>query len=231
MATDFDFVRPPSFPELRQLVQLDTARPQTPSTPVVREKPFIRKYMTRPQVPVKPRQLIQDFGPAPAFSRQEPFVRPQVITAQPQPAYQPWPTKQLPVTAPIQAPQSSSFAPAFESPKKKSWFSIRTVLGVFLSFIGILLIMTGLFTPLLQQPHIVVGLYIPIALIFKLKSQTSFTLALLLLLAIPILIIIGQQPLAETYAIFSFYFLVVGVLMATFELRSSPRKMRLNGNG
>jgi hypothetical protein len=104
---------------------------------------------------------------------------------------------------------------------RKKRIDKKTILSAVSVFIVIILLSSGLLFPLLQNPSVTIVLYIIAALILRLKSRVSFSIALLLLLAIPILLLMRQQGLAETYAIFCFYFLVVGVISATLELRNS----------
>jgi hypothetical protein len=107
--------------------------------------------------------------------------------------------------------------------KTKKFLTLRNIIMSLLILVGFLAVASGLITPLLQNPHFVVLAYIPIALIFKLKSQISFTLALFFLILIPVLMVFKQEALAETYAVFCFYFLALGVIMAAVELRTSSR--------
>lgn len=105
--------------------------------------------------------------------------------------------------------------------KRKKRIDKKTVLSAVSVFFAIILMSSGLLFPLLQNPSVSIVLYIVVALVFRLKSRVNFSIALLLLLAIPVLLLIGQQALAETYAIFCFYFLVIGVIWATLELRNA----------
>ncbi len=100
---------------------------------------------------------------------------------------------------------------------------IRTILLALGLIVLIGLAAIGLVEPLIDKPHITAVLYVLVAIIFKIKSRISFVIALFLLLAIPILLLIDRRALAETYAIFCFYFLVVGITMAFFELRTSVK--------
>ena len=62
--------------------------------------------------------------------------------------------------------------------------------------------------------------YALVALIFRLSSQRFFRSALICLILIPTLSALRRGALAETFAIFAFYFLAIGVIRAMFELKS-----------
>src|SRR4030095_4135667 len=77
----------------------------------------------------------------------------------------------------------------------------------------------GIVLPNIQYGQWAVAAYGLFALIFRIKSQVTFALALFALITVPMLILIGQKGLAENYAVYSFLLLVVGVISATLELR------------
>jgi len=99
----------------------------------------------------------------------------------------------------------------------------KNVLTAAIIFVLMLLSATGIFIPVLQNPHIVIAAYIFIAIIFRLNSRISFTLALCFLVLVPPLRLVDQQGLADIYTTFCFYFLIIGVITATLELRAYKR--------
>lgn len=58
-----------------------------------------------------------------------------------------------------------------------------------------------------------------IALIFKVKSKVTFGLALFTILAVPALLIIGRQGLAENFAVYGFLLIILSIVLAARELR------------
>lgn len=229
MVRDFDFISPPRKRRSTARRQPWKVAPRHPHAAAAAGKQPTpgpvpaKKFAIPPQNildlrpvsrPIKPPKLypthtsLRDYHP---LTPRRPKPEPQ--PAQPKPVN---PVNEAPAAQPLPV----------QDKKQRKFLNKRTILGALLTMAGIIVMAGGLLTPLLQNPHIAVALYIPVALIFKLKSQTSFTLALLLLIAIPILIVFKQEALAETYAVFCFYFLVIGVVMAAFELRTSSRKTR-----
>lgn len=66
-------------------------------------------------------------------------------------------------------------------------------------------------------------LFLAIMIIFKLKSFIPFFLALISLVAIPILLIIKNNEAAETVAIAAYYFLTIGVIKEIASLRKETK--------
>ncbi len=63
------------------------------------------------------------------------------------------------------------------------------------------------------------------AITFKLSSRISFGLALAVLVMVPVFTTIQQKALAENYAVYTYYLLVIGVVTAAIELyRERPAR-------
>jgi len=89
----------------------------------------------------------------------------------------------------------------------------------------IVLIIYLIFVQLLPGFSSLILLFIWICLIIfnKLESSVSFLYALLLLSITPIMLIFNQQYIAENYAIWVYYFLVIGTVQAIYELKRKPK--------
>ncbi len=61
--------------------------------------------------------------------------------------------------------------------------------------------------------------YLLMALVFRVSSQRIFRSALFCLVAIPLLTQLKRLDAADSFAVFTFYFLSIGVLRAIIELR------------
>ncbi len=72
----------------------------------------------------------------------------------------------------------------------------------------------------------IIGIYFLLAIIFKIRSQITFGVALLLLISIPFFQIIHLTGTSENAAVYSFEMLVVGTIQAMIELWRSNRKAR-----
>jgi len=64
----------------------------------------------------------------------------------------------------------------------------------------------------------IIAFYFLIAILFFIKSQYSFYLGLFFLILAAFLQIIGNAKVAEDYAIYAFYFLFIGTIVALIEL-------------
>jgi hypothetical protein len=81
----------------------------------------------------------------------------------------------------------------------------------------------GLAIQLLPLGEIVIGLYAVFALIRRVPSRTSFTLALFALIGVVVLLIIrGADTLSQNFAVYAFLLLVVGTISLALELRRQP---------
>lgn len=126
-------------------------------------------------------------------------IAPQPVAAQP--------------VQPPPAPTANPLADAFPAKKKRlPWIYVPISLGV----LG-----AGVLLPNIQYGQWLIAAYALIALIFRLKSQVTFSIALFALATIPILMLTNNQPLAENYAVYSFLLLVIGLVSASVELAFS----------
>lgn len=71
-----------------------------------------------------------------------------------------------------------------------------------------------------------VGVYGVGAVLFRIKSQATFTLALMALVCVPLLLLLGKDRagLAENFAVYAFLLLVIGVISAAIELRQDNKR-------
>jgi len=65
--------------------------------------------------------------------------------------------------------------------------------------------------------------YFGLCLIWRLDSRISASLALFFLIATPILLMLKNDALAETVAIYAYYFLVITVIQLVFELKNGQK--------
>jgi hypothetical protein len=71
---------------------------------------------------------------------------------------------------------------------------------------------------------VAIGLYGIAALVFKLYSRTTFTLALISLIAVPIILVARQNTeVASNFATYTFLLIVIGIISL---LRESPQSGR-----
>jgi hypothetical protein len=96
----------------------------------------------------------------------------------------------------------------------KSWLAYPAIV--------ILATIIGLASSSLAVGQWFVVLYAGVA-IWRLPSQVSFGLGLLTLVLVPIFTLLGRTILAENYAVYAYYFLVIGVVQAVWELRRDRR--------
>lgn len=71
--------------------------------------------------------------------------------------------------------------------------------------------------------EMLVLIYFIIALIWNISSRISASLALFCLICCPILLILKKDSLAEVFAIFAYYFLVITVIQEIFELKKAKK--------
>lgn len=67
--------------------------------------------------------------------------------------------------------------------------------------------------------------FIIVMVIFRLQSFFPFLLALISLAAIPILLIVKNNEIAETFAIAAYYFLMIGVIKEIVSLRKEAKTL------
>jgi len=63
-----------------------------------------------------------------------------------------------------------------------------------------------------------------VMLMLKLDSRYSFSAAMCLLLLVPIFLILGRTALADNYAVYSYYFLIFGIIATVSEL-NKPKSL------
>lgn len=68
-----------------------------------------------------------------------------------------------------------------------------------------------------------IGVYFVLSLIFRIKSQTTFTLALMSLITVPLLLLLQNKALSENFAVYAFLLLSAGLLSAIFEAVIEPK--------
>lgn len=108
--------------------------------------------------------------------------------------------------------------PAFLGKQKtKEWFKIGlSVLWLAVTiFIGI--------NYAFSFVEMLILAYFGLSLIWKLDSRIAASLALFFLVATPILLMLKNDALAETFAIYAYYFLVITVIRLVFEFKNSPK--------
>jgi hypothetical protein len=211
-------------------------RPAQPDRPRLRPKPvgIIDDMVARPKpraLPhLQPYQLPQR-PPQPQQTHQtQPQPQPHQYQAQPRPAAH----DIRPVQPPIRH-QPVHTRPSHETPRpqpghdsaKKSKQKGKLKNNNMLQYILIVVAasVVGIVLPNIQYGQWAIAAYGVFALIFRVKSQVTFALALFALMAVPVLILINQKVLAENYAVYSFLLLVIGVISATIELKfSKPEK-------
>lgn len=66
-----------------------------------------------------------------------------------------------------------------------------------------------------------IGLFGLLTIMLRINSKMSFGLALICLIDVPLLSIIGKQSLSEEFAVYAFYFLVIGVINSLLEDQSA----------
>lgn len=105
--------------------------------------------------------------------------------------------------------------PAFLGMQKtKDWFKI----GLSILWLAVTIFIGINYT--FSFVEILILAYFGLALIWKLDSRISASLALFFLVATPILLILKNDVLAETSAIYAYYFLVITVIQLVLELKN-----------
>lgn len=163
---------------------------------------------------------------APAYSKR-PAAPPTTHTPQPIPKKVTKPP--VPVTA-IRAPQPAqltpqhSYAQPAPAPVHRG-FPDRLQLPIII--VGAML--AGIFAQSAVFGEILVVLYGIAAFIWNIASRTTFTLALLSMVATTLLLVVrGNIPLAQNFATYTFLLLVVGVITLTRELKKEGGRIYSN---
>ena len=70
----------------------------------------------------------------------------------------------------------------------------------------------------------IIAFYFLFSIIFSLKSRYSFYLGLFFLVLTALVQILGNEGVAENYAVYAFYFLVIGTITALIETVKNKNK-------
>jgi hypothetical protein len=84
-------------------------------------------------------------------------------------------------------------------------------------------------------PERLIGIYLVVSLVYAFDSQRTFIVALIFLAMVAVSSAIGQSVPAESYAVYAFYFLVIGLIAAIREqiglrARSVSANSQLSGD-
>jgi cell division protein FtsW (lipid II flippase) len=69
----------------------------------------------------------------------------------------------------------------------------------------------------------IIAFYFLLAILFSLESRYSFAIGLLFLVLTAFLQILGKERIAENYAVYTFYFLVIGTIGALIEVAKDKK--------
>lgn len=116
---------------------------------------------------------------------------------------------------PPRLPLPAGLAPAVPDTPTFNQFAYSLLLIALLAAISV-----G--TNLINWAFLVYGL---LAVAARLPSSQMFVAALLCLVIIPLTTALHREPLANTFAVMTFYFLVIGLIRAALELRRDNRKL------
>jgi len=127
----------------------------------------------------------------------------------PAPAARPTPAPAPPPAVPAKAPKPS---------RSKFQWNWRRVL-VRTAQLVITLIGAGVFLMMneVPLPERLIGIYFVASLVYNIDSQRTFLVALLFLAMVAASSAIGKSVPAENYAVYAFYFLVIGLVAAIRE--------------
>jgi hypothetical protein len=78
-------------------------------------------------------------------------------------------------------------------------------------------------------PERLIGIYFVISIVYNIDSQRTFIVALIFLVMVAVSSAIGASVPAESYAVYAFYFLVIGLIAAIRE-QISNRSKTVGGN-
>lgn len=73
--------------------------------------------------------------------------------------------------------------------------------------------------------QVAVGIYALASVVFKIRSETSFTLSLLAFVCVPMFALLNNGEMAEVFAVYAFFLLVIGVFAAILELKKADRRI------
>lgn len=88
---------------------------------------------------------------------------------------------------------------------------------VILTIISIIFLAASLIYFKLDLVSMIIAFYFLLAIIFSLESRYSFGLGLFFLVLTALMQILGNERIAENYAVYAFYFLVIGTTTGLIE--------------
>lgn len=104
--------------------------------------------------------------------------------------------------------------PKLKQQSKRDYKNIKIASAVF----GLLVAMF-LDPTLLEQPHLIAGVYFLLVIALGIDSQNTFLLALMFLISVPVMLTFDREFVAEQFATLSYFLLVLGVGTAAWEMR------------
>jgi hypothetical protein len=148
--------------------------------------------------------------------------QPGAITAQPlaAPAFQPSPAAVQPDAALAHsiAPNGEIEHQAYRAPATRKRRGLPDRLQMTLIITGA--VVAGIFAQSVVFGEIMIGVYGVAALIWRISSRTTFTLALLSFIATAVMLVVrGNVSTAQNFATYTFLLLVVGVITLIRELK------------
>ncbi|HSW75179.1 MAG TPA: hypothetical protein VLG16_04930 [Candidatus Saccharimonadales bacterium] len=126
---------------------------------------------------------------------------------------------------PIRTVQGSDFMQKDKAPKEKGpqgfIVAVRRVLS---SSVVLLILLVGVLFKDIAYGEIFLLLYAIAAFVTRVGSETSFRMAFVMLLALPVVGLMNNHPLAQNFAVYGFLLLIVGIISALIEQFSLNRK-------
>lgn len=89
---------------------------------------------------------------------------------------------------------------------------------VILKIVAIVILAAGLIYFKADLVSTVIAFYFLLSILFSLKSRYSFYLGLFFLVLTALVQIMGNERVAENYAVYAFYFLVIGTTTTIIEV-------------
>lgn len=106
------------------------------------------------------------------------------------------------------------------APENSVVSKIRTILS---SGVVLLILLIGVLFRDIAYGEIFLVLYAVIAIVCRVSSVTSFRMAFVMLLALPVVGVLNNHPLAQNFAVYGFLLLVIGIISAFIEQFSMNR--------
>lgn len=187
------------------------AAPVTPPTRAVAPAP-------KPQAP---RPQLGRHRPMSTLKLKSPQARTQPAAAPAQRSQQLGATAAAPsAPAPQQQPQARPTASEpIPEPAHSKWQSLQTAAiigGGMIAGFGVQTLTFGL---------VAIAIYAVIALIFRIYSRTTFTLAFISLVAVPVILVARHNPeVAGNFATYTFLLIVIGIISLLRESPTSGRR-------